>query len=192
MDLMKNEEVQAIMGPQTSAQAKFIIQLGEKAQIPIISFSATSPSLSPAENPFFIRTAQDDSAQVKAISAIVEAYGWREIIPIYADTEYGNGLIPYLVDAFQNIDVRVPYRSVIPPSSNVTEISKELNKLKEQYHTRIFIVHTDASLGSKLFVLANNAGMMKEGYAWIFTAGLSALVDPMPSKVRDSMQGKYR
>jgi ionotropic glutamate receptor len=180
------------MGPQTSAQAKFVIQLGEKAQIPIISFSATSPSLSPAQNPFFIRTAQDDSAQVKAISAIVEAYGWREIIPIYADTEYGNGLIPYLVDAFQNIDVRVPYRSCIPPSSNDKEISKELNKLKEQYHTRIFIVHMAASLGSKLFVLANNAGMMKEGYAWIFTAGLSALVDPMPSRVRDSMQGKYR
>jgi len=176
------------MGPQTSAQAKFVIQLGGKAQIPIISFSATSPSLSPAQNPIFIRTAQDDSVQVKAISAIVEAYGWREIIPIYADTDYGNGLIPYLLDAFQKTDVRVPYRSVIPPSSNNTEISKELNKLKEQYHTRIFIVHMAASLGSKLFVLANNAGMMKGGYAWIFTAGLSALLDPMPSKVMYSMQ----
>jgi ionotropic glutamate receptor len=191
MDLIKNEEVQAIMGPQTSAQAKFVIQLGGKARIPIISFSATSPSLSPAQNPFFIRTAHDDSAQVKAISAIVEAYGWREIIPIYADTDYGNGLIPYLVDAFQNIDVRVPYRIVIPPSSSNTVISKELNKLKE-HHKRIFIVHMAASLGSKLFVLANEAGMMKEGYAWIFTAGLSALLDPMPSKVMDSMQGIYR
>jgi len=167
------------MGPQTSAQAKFVIQLGGKARIPIISFSATSPSLSPAQNPFFIRTAHDDSAQVKAISAI---------IPIYVDTDYGNGLIPYLVDAFQNIDVRVPYRSVIPPSSSNTVISKELNKLKE-HHKRIFIVHMAASLGSKLFVLANEAGMMKEGYAWIFTAGLSALLDPMPSKVMYSMQG---
>jgi ionotropic glutamate receptor len=83
----------------------------------------------------------------------------------------------------------VAYRSVIPPSSNNTEISKELNKLKEQYHTRIFIVHMAASLGSKLFVLANKAGMMKEGYAWIFTAGLPALLEPMHSKVMYSMQG---
>jgi ionotropic glutamate receptor len=181
--------VQAIIGPQTSAQAKFVIQLGRKAQVPIISFSATSPSLSPSQNPFFIRTAQDGCTQVKAIADIVEAYGWREIVPIYEDTDYGNGLIPYLLDAFQEIDVRVPYRSVIPSSSSTREISKELNKLKEKSHTRIFLVHMTSSLGSKLFVQANNAGMMKEGYGWIITAGLSSLLDPMGSKVMYSMQG---
>jgi ionotropic glutamate receptor len=181
--------VQAIIGPQTSAQAKFVIQLGRKAQVPIISFSATSPSLSPSQNPLFIRTAQDDRAQVKAIADIVEAYGWREIVPIYEDTDYGNGLIPYLLEAFQEIDVRVPYRRVIPSSSSTREISKELNMLKEKSHTRIFLVHMAASLGSKLFVQANNAGMMKEGYGWIITAGLSSLLDPMGSKVMYSMQG---
>nr|XP_048327188.1 glutamate receptor 2.8-like [Ziziphus jujuba var. spinosa] len=41
--------------------------------------AATSPSLSPIQNPFFIRTAQDDSSQVKALTSIVEAYGWKEI-----------------------------------------------------------------------------------------------------------------
>jgi ionotropic glutamate receptor len=185
---MKNKEVQAIIGPQTSAQARFVIELGRKAQVPIISFSATSPSLSPSQNPFFIRTTHDDSTQVKAIADIVKAFGWREIVPIYEDTDYGNGFIPYLMDALQEIDTRVPYRSVIPPSSNNTEIIEELNKLKAN-HTRIFIVHMTASLGSKLFVLANNAEMMKEGYAWILIEGLSSLLDPMGTKVMDSMQG---
>ncbi|KAF5461793.1 hypothetical protein F2P56_017862 [Juglans regia] len=188
LELMKNDEVQAIIGPQSSAQARFVIELGRKAQVPILSFSATSPSLSPVQNPFFIRTAQDDSAQVKAIAAIVQAYGWREIVLIYEDTEYGNGLIPYLMDAFLEIDTRVPYRSVIPPSSNNNEIAKEISKLKED-HTRIFLVHMTALLGSKLFVLANNAGMLREGFAWIFTEGLSDLEDRMGSKVKDSMQG---
>uniref|UniRef100_A0A2N9H3K9 Ionotropic glutamate receptor C-terminal domain-containing protein n=1 Tax=Fagus sylvatica TaxID=28930 RepID=A0A2N9H3K9_FAGSY len=185
---MKNKEVQAIIGPARSSQARFVIELGRKAQVPIISFSATSPSLSPSQNPFFIRTTHDDSAQVKAIADIVKAFGWREVVPIYEDTDYGNGLIAYLMDALQEIDTRVPYRSVIPPSSNNTEIIEELNKLKAN-HTRIFIVHMTASLGSKLFVLANNAEMMKEGYAWILTEGLSSLLDPMGSKVMDSMQG---
>jgi hypothetical protein len=31
--------------------------------------------------------------------------------------------------------------------------------------------------------------MMKEGYGWIITAGLSSLLDPMGSKVMHSMQG---
>ena len=79
---MKNEEVQAIIGPQRSKEARFVIELGRKAQVPIISFSATSPSLSPSQNPFFIRTTPDDSAQVKAIVDIVKAFGWREIVPI--------------------------------------------------------------------------------------------------------------
>nr|POF12588.1 glutamate receptor 2.7 [Quercus suber] len=185
---MKKEEVQAIIGPQRSAQPRFVIELGRKAQVPIISFSATSPYLSPSQNKFFIRIAQDDSAQVKAIADIVKAFGWSEIVLIYEDTEYGNSLIPHLMDALQVIDTRVPYRCVIPPSSNNTEIIKELNKLKENY-IRIFLVHMTASLGSKFFALAKNAEMMSEGYAWMVTEGLSSFLDPMSSKVLDSMQG---
>ncbi|KAL4654551.1 hypothetical protein ACB092_01G387600 [Castanea dentata] len=151
LDLIKNEEVQAIIGPQRSAQARFVIELGRKSQVPIISLSAT------------------------------------KIVPIYEDTDYGNGLIPYLMDVLQEIDTQVPYRSVIAPSSNNTEINEELNKLKAN-HTRIFLVHMTASLGSKLFVLAKKAEMMSEGYAWIITQGLSSLLDPMGSKVMDSMQ----
>ncbi|KAM3762380.1 hypothetical protein ACB098_01G340600 [Castanea mollissima] len=187
-DLMKKEEVQAIIGPQSSAQARFVIELGRKAQVPIISFSATSPSLCPSQNKFFLRTAQDDTAQVKAIADIFKAFGWPEIVLIYEDTEYGNSLIPHLMEALQVIDTRVLYRSVIPPSSNNTEIIKELNKLKAN-HMRIFLVHMTASLGSKLFALAKNAEMMSEGYAWMVTEGLSSLLDPMSSKVMGSMQG---
>jgi ionotropic glutamate receptor len=188
LDLMKNEKVHAIIGPQRSAQVKFVANLGEKAQVPILSFSATSPFLSPNHNPFFIQTTQDDSGQVKAITALVHAYGWQEIIPIYEDTDYGNGLILYLKDAFQEIDVRFPYRSLIHPSSKDSDILKELKKLKAM-QSRIFLVHMTASLGSKLFVLVKNSGMMSEGYAWIITQGLSSLLDPIDSKVMDSMQG---
>ncbi|KAK7838313.1 glutamate receptor 2.1, partial [Quercus suber] len=115
--------------------------------------------------------------QVKAIANIVDTFGWREIVLIYEDTDYGN-----------EIDTRVPYRSVIYPASNNTEIIKELNKLKAN-HARIFLVHMTASLGSKLFLLAKEADMMSEGYAWIFTTCLSSLLDFMGSKVMDSMQG---
>lgn len=97
----------AIIGPEWSVQAKFIIELGTKAQVPIISFAATSPSLSTKHNPYFVRTGYDDSSQVKAIAALVQAFGWWEISLIYEDTDYGNGLIPYLTDAFQQVYIRV-------------------------------------------------------------------------------------
>ncbi|KAG2699273.1 hypothetical protein I3760_07G185600 [Carya illinoinensis] len=188
IDLMKNEEVHAIIGPQRSSQAKFVVDIAEKAKVPILSFSATSPSLPPNRSPFFIRTAQNDSAQVKAITALIQAYGWQEVIPIYEDTDYGNGLIPYVTESFHEVDVRVPYRSVISPSSKDIDILEELKKLKEM-QTRIFLVHMTASLGSKFFVSVKNAGMMSEGYAWIITEGLSGLFDPLDLQIMDSMQG---
>ncbi|KAK7405229.1 hypothetical protein VNO78_06428 [Psophocarpus tetragonolobus] len=183
-----NEKVHAIIGPQTSEQAWFVIELGSKAKVPVISYSATSPSLSPTQKPYFIRTARDDSSQVKAIAAIVQTYGWREIILVYEDTEYGNGLNPYLHDAFVEIGTRVAYRSVIDPRSGGTEIWKELKKVKDMA-TKVFLVHMSSELGCMLFVAAKKEGMMKMGYAWMVTEGLSAEVAPMVTKCMDSMQG---
>ncbi|KAI6680607.1 hypothetical protein NL676_034488, partial [Syzygium grande] len=188
LDLMENEEVHAILGPQWSSQAKFVIDLGVKAQVPIISFSATSPSLSPTQSHYFVRTAYEDSLQVGALAAVVQAYGWREIALVYEDTEYGKGLVPYLGDAFQKVDARITYRSVIPPSPEEIDIVKELNKLLVM-QTRVFLVHMTAVIGSRFFVLASEAGMVSEDFAWIVTDGLSSLLDPVSSKALDSMQG---
>ncbi|KAJ8634714.1 hypothetical protein MRB53_008981 [Persea americana] len=188
LDLLKNKEVKAIIGPLTSAQAEFMVDLGDKAQVPVLSFSATSPFLSSMRSRYFVRTAQNDSSQVKAIAAIVRAFGWREVVPICIDSIYGNGVIPFLADAFQEIDVNVPYRSVIPTSASDEQIVGELFKLMTM-QTRVFVVHMTASLGSRLFFKAKEVGMMTEGYVWITTDGMTNLLDSMDPSVIDSMQG---
>lgn len=177
------------MGPQTSEEARFVIELGSKAEIPILSFSATSPSLSPiSQYPYFIRTAHSSDSQVEAIAAIVKAFGWYEVVLIYEDSEYGKGLIRYLYDAFVGIGTCVTYRSVIHPDSEEPEILKELVKLNQSL-TRIFVVHMTTNIGSKFFTAVNKMGMMKEGYGWIVTEGLSGKLDPLASKVMESMEG---
>ncbi|KAI9074960.1 hypothetical protein K1719_043010 [Acacia pycnantha] len=79
------------------------------------------------------RIAQGDRSKVKAIAAIVDAYGWHEIILIYEDTEYGRSLIPYLVDKLENVSTRVPNRSAINPNSEESEILEELKKQNQRY-----------------------------------------------------------
>ncbi|KAJ6745283.1 GLUTAMATE RECEPTOR 2.9 [Salix koriyanagi] len=170
-------------------QARFVSDLGEKAKVPIISFSTTSPSLNSTRNSYFLRATQNDSAQVKAISAIVKAFGWREAVPIYIDNEYGEGIIPYLIDALQEVDARVPYRSVISPSATDGQIAEELYKLMTM-QTRVFIVHMYRSLGARLFTKAKEIGMMSEGYVWIMTDGLSVDFLSSPDhSVTDTIQG---
>ncbi|GLT97556.1 hypothetical protein SLE2022_151140 [Rubroshorea leprosula] len=188
MDLINNEEVNAIVGPQTSMQANFVLSLGEKAQVPIISFSATSPSLSTTENKFFIRTAQDDGSQVEPIASLVQAYGWGEAVFVYEDTEYGNGLVPCLAYEFQQFNIRMTSKCAISLDSSDFEILKKLTQLMVR-QTRVFVVHMTASLGSRLFLLAKEAGMISEGYAWIITDGISSMLDSMEENIIDSMVG---
>uniref|UniRef100_A0A2N9EYJ8 Glutamate receptor n=1 Tax=Fagus sylvatica TaxID=28930 RepID=A0A2N9EYJ8_FAGSY len=169
-------------------QANFVIDLGNKTHVPIISFSATSPSLTSLQSPYFFRAAVNDSSQVKAISAIIQAFGWREVVPIYIDNEYGQGIIPFLIDALQDIDARVPYRSVIPTSASDDQIGQELYKLTTM-QTRVFIVHMSANLSSRLFTKAKEIGMMSEGFVWIMTSGITNSIRSIESSTRVSMHG---
>ncbi|WOL10052.1 glutamate receptor 2.9-like [Canna indica] len=65
-----------------------------------------------------MRIAPGNSSQAEAIAALVRSFSWCQLIPIFEDTEYDTGMIPYLVDAFQANDARVPYRSMIPLMAN--------------------------------------------------------------------------
>ncbi|KAK4719098.1 hypothetical protein R3W88_017436 [Solanum pinnatisectum] len=150
---------------------------------------ATSPLLTVKENPFFIRGALPSSSQTKAIAAIVKNYNWREVVVIYEKTPYGTGILPYLTDAFLEINTLVSYRSGISPSANDDQILRELYKLKTM-QTRVFIVHLQENLASHLFLKAKEAGMMNSGYAWIITDVLTSLLDLVDTSViESSMQG---
>ncbi|WJZ85468.1 hypothetical protein VitviT2T_005003 [Vitis vinifera] len=188
VDLLQNEEVEAIIGPGSSMQANFMIGLGSKARVPIISFSATSPSLSSLQSQYFIRATLNDSAQVPAIRAIVQTFGWREVVLIYVDNEYGNGVIPSLTSAFLEVDAHVTYWSPIHPSVTDDQLVEELHKLM-RIPTRVFIVHMLTPLGYRLFTKANEAGMMEEGYVWILTDGITDFLSTLNASAIDSMQG---
>ncbi|KAI8544806.1 hypothetical protein RHMOL_Rhmol08G0323500 [Rhododendron molle] len=187
IDLLKNVQVQAILGPQRSSQAEFVIDIGNKKQVPIIS-QATSPTLSPTDNPYFIRGAQNGSSQVESLTAIVQAFGWREVVLIYEDTDYGRGVVPFLTNSFQGISTQIRHRSVLSLSASDDHILEELYKLKTM-QTRVFVVHMLPFLASHFFTKVKQAEMMNTGYAWIITDGLTSLLDYMDPTVLKSMQG---
>ncbi|KAG7554891.1 Solute-binding protein family 3/N-terminal domain of MltF [Arabidopsis suecica] len=186
--LIKKREVVAIIGPGNSMQAPFLINLGNQSQVPIISFSASSPVLDSLRSPYFIRATHDDSSQVHAISAIIASFRWREVVPIYVDNEFGEGILPYLVDAFQEINVRIRYRSPISVHSSDDQVKKELYKLMTM-PTRVFIVHMLPDLGLRLFSIAKEIGMMTKGYVWIVTNGIADLMSLMGQSSLENMHG---
>ncbi|XP_073064123.1 glutamate receptor 2.2-like [Primulina eburnea] len=187
VDLLRKVEVDAIIGPQQSAQANFVMDLGDRAHVPIISFSATSPSLIP-RTPYFIRTAQSDANQVEAIASICKAFQFSQAVVIYEDTEFGNGIMPYLANALQDVNTRISYRSVLSRTATDDAIYKELYKMMTM-QTRVFVVHTMQSLAGRIFLKSKELGMMTSGYAWIVTTGVTDLFDFIDLDVIEAMQG---
>ncbi|EYU21242.1 hypothetical protein MIMGU_mgv1a023374mg [Erythranthe guttata] len=187
INLLKDVQVDAIIGPQTSTQAYFVIGLGNAANVPVVSFSATTPTYYPKDS-YFVQTAINDGAQVDAIAAIIKYFKWSQVVLIYEDSDYGIGITPYLSNAFQQVNARVSYRSVIPISATDDFILQELYKMKTM-QTRVFVVHTTSGLASRIFLKAKEAEMMSEGYVWIVTTGLMNLFYSLDSNIVESMQG---
>ncbi|XP_024164144.1 glutamate receptor 2.8 [Rosa chinensis] len=170
-------------------EADFVINVGTEAKVPILTFSASSPCLTSLGSSFFFRLTQNDLIQVKAISGIVQNFGWRQVVPIYEDNSYGEGIIPFLIDALQECDAHVPYRSVVSESATDDQIEKELYKLMTM-QTRVFVVHMmNLDLCSKLFSKAKSIGMMSTDYVWIMTGGISNRINSMSYSDRNSMEG---
>uniref|UniRef100_J3MXP2 Glutamate receptor n=1 Tax=Oryza brachyantha TaxID=4533 RepID=J3MXP2_ORYBR len=188
IDMLENYNIRAIVGPQKSSEAKFVSDLGNKSQVPVISFTATDPNLSSINVPYFVRATLSDVAQVNSIAALIKAYGWREVVPIYEDTDYGRGIIPYLADALQEFGAFIPYRSAISASATTDQLEKELYKLMTM-QTRVYIVHMSSNIASVLFKKAKDLGMMSKGYAWILTDGISNIVDSLSPLILEEMNG---
>ncbi|ESQ46470.1 hypothetical protein EUTSA_v10000589mg [Eutrema salsugineum] len=172
LELIKNKRVKAIVGPWTSMQAHFLIEISQKSQVPLVSYSAISPFLTSLRSPYFFRATYEDSFQVNAIKAIIKLFG----------------IMPRLTDALQEINVRIPHRSVIALNATDAEISVELLKMMTM-PTRVFIVHMYTALATRFFIKAKEIGLMKPEYVWILTNGVTDDLSLMDEKGIEAMEG---
>jgi len=138
--------------------------------------------------PYFVRACVKDSFQAASIAAFVKAYGWKNVVIVYEDNDYGVGILPSITDALQSVETHVIYRSAIPASSPNSIIDLGLYKLMTM-QTRVFIVHMLPARASRFFARASAAGMMTEGYVWIVTDNVGISLDVLPQHTIETMQG---
>ncbi|XP_039808817.1 glutamate receptor 2.8-like isoform X4 [Panicum virgatum] len=188
VDLIKNEQVQAIIGPPTSAEAAFVANLGNSTHVPILSSTATSPELFPAQTPFFVRTAANDSFQAAPVAAVLAAFRWHAAVVVYDDSPYGHGILPALADALQGIGARIMERTAVPVDADDGHIDAVLHRFMAM-PTRVFVVHMNLLLAARLFLRARKAGMMSKDYAWIATDGVGSAVEALGADNIDAMEG---
>ncbi|KAK1436981.1 hypothetical protein QVD17_02765 [Tagetes erecta] len=185
LDLLEKTKVQAILGSQSTAEAKFLAGLGDQAKIPVLSLSPI-PSFN--IHPYFLQITQDETTQVKGIASMVSSFGWKNVIIIFEDTDNGRDMATFMANFFQEKSITITYISPISTSATNEVLQDELHKLSNM-QTKLYVVHASHSLASRLFQNAKSLGMMDAGYKWIVTSKAMDLLDFMDDEVIESMQG---
>ncbi|MCL7029307.1 hypothetical protein MKW94_014506 [Papaver nudicaule] len=192
LQFMETDSV-AIIGPQSSVIAHVISQVANELQVPLLSFAATDPTLTSIQFPFFVRMTQSDLYQMAAVADVIDYYGWRDVIAVYIDDDFGRNGIAALGDQLEQKHCRISYKVRIPPVSRVSRRDMlDLLVKVAAVESRVVLLHVNPDLGLKLFAVAQSLGMMGNGYVWIATDWLSSVLDsswPLPSATMDTMQG---
>ncbi|XP_073150455.1 glutamate receptor 3.5-like [Henckelia pumila] len=173
---LMGRNVVAAIGPQSSGIAHVISGIVDELHIPLLSFGATDPSLSALQYPYFLRTTISDYFQMHAIAGLVEYFGWREVIAIYVDDDYGRNGISVLGDALAKKRSKISYKAAFPPGASRSDI-EELLAGVNMMESRVLVVHVNPDSGLTIFSVAKELQMMSNGYVWIATDWLPCLLD---------------
>ncbi|KAL3652643.1 hypothetical protein CASFOL_002324 [Castilleja foliolosa] len=190
MKLM-GKEVVAVLGPQSSGIAHVIPNILDELNVPLLSFGATDPTLSALQFPFFLRTTINDYFQMHAIADLVKYFGWREIVAIFVDDDYGRNGVSILGDALAENRAKISYKAALTPGANTSDIDSllvEVNLLE----SRVFVLHVNPDSGLDVFSVAKRLGMMSNGYVWITTDWLPTVLDSsetISQETSDLIQG---
>ncbi|TYG39424.1 hypothetical protein ES288_D12G015500v1 [Gossypium darwinii] len=192
LQFMETDTV-AIIGPQSSEMAHVLSNLANELQVPLLSFTALDPSLSPLQYPFFVQTAPNDEFQMTAIAEMVSYFSWSEVIAIFSDDDQSRNGIITLGDKLADRRCRISYKAALPPepSAKRGDILRELNKI-QMMESRIIVLHSFSRTGLLVFEVAKSLGMMGKGYVWIASTSLSTVLDsfyPLKPEIANSIQG---
>jgi len=189
VDLIKNAKAQTIIdGSRTAAEAEFVARIGDRAHVPVVSFSAV-PATRTAR--FSVATAPDDSSQAAPIAGVLENFHWRAAVLLHEDSRFGAGIVPALSDALRGVGATVAHRAAVPADASDDRLDAVLYRASSMT-ARVFVVHMSFPLALRLFHRAKNAGMMSEGYVWIATAAVGDTGgdgDALGREDTDAMQG---
>ncbi|XP_010276016.1 PREDICTED: glutamate receptor 3.4-like [Nelumbo nucifera] len=188
---MMEKGVVAVIGPQSSVISHVISHVVNELHVPLLSFAATDPTLSALQYPYFLRTTQSDLFQMQAVADLVEFNGWREVIAIFVDDDYGRNGISTLGDALAKKRSKISYKAAFTPGASRSEINDLLVGINLM-ESRVYVVHVHPDSGLTIFSLANTLGMMGSGYVWIATDWLPSVLDssePVDPDIMNLIQG---
>ncbi|NWR49412.1 TS1R1 protein, partial [Regulus satrapa] len=155
----------AVIGPDSTRLALTTAAVLSLFLVPEISYEASTESLSLKRlYPSFLRTIPSDRQQVKAISLLLQHFGWTWVVLLGSDNTYGRAGLDALQELLTASNVCVAYRGTIPANSDASSpelhnMVRILTEVKVNV-TVVFSNRESALLFFKVVVQRNITGMV--------------------------------
>ncbi|KAL2326768.1 hypothetical protein Fmac_020195 [Flemingia macrophylla] len=187
-DLIDNQKVQAIIGPQTWAETSLVAEVCSQKSIPLLSLADTTPEWAMKKWQFLLQSSPSQIMQMKAIAEIVKFWQLYDFSMIYEDGESSSTeVLSQLSGALTEVGSKLKHVLAIPPLVS-SSLSQQLAMLRKG-HCTVFIVHLSFPLTLHLFETVKRMNMMGEGNVWITTGTFTSLVHSLDPSSISNIQG---
>ena len=174
--------VTLIIGPYDSASAVQIGSLLSMAEIPVISFAATSDELSSAQFRYFLRTVPSDSQQVRVQADLFEHFQWTYVGTVALDDSYGRfGVSALQTESYKRNTFCVAFSEFIPRLRAAQSMTQIVSRIKQQGNVKVVVVWVFGGYAKQFFEEAHRQKLSQR--TWILgdatsTEGSSELLGP--------------
>eukprot|EP01088_Endostelium_zonatum_P001047 TRINITY_DN1131_c0_g1_i1.p1 TRINITY_DN1131_c0_g1~~TRINITY_DN1131_c0_g1_i1.p1 ORF type:complete len:795 (+),score=101.70 TRINITY_DN1131_c0_g1_i1:133-2517(+) len=170
--ILANYSIVGIIGEGSSAVSQAVAPISQFFQLPQISYSSTSASLSAkASYPYFTRVVSSDSVQGQALADLVRYYNFTQISVIYTNDLYGAGIYSVFKQRAQQIGLEILSFDQVDVS--IIDATSVLNNVRAA-RTRVVAVFSLVNTASVVFQSALRLSMLgkNSGYVWVGSDGM--------------------
>ncbi|KAF5956223.1 hypothetical protein HYC85_003448 [Camellia sinensis] len=195
--LIKEKQVQVIIGMETWAETALVAKIGNQAQVPVISLAAAIGTTKTTQWPFLIQMVTSFSNQMDCTAALVHSFKWRRVIVVYEENKFSgdSNMLAILSDALHNVGSVIEHHLVIPPFQSLSDplefVREELMKLNNIQPRAFIVLQSSLQFTSLLFSEARKMGFMGKDSAWVITDTIASFLDSVNSSFISSMEGVF-
>ncbi|KAG6385164.1 hypothetical protein SASPL_153992 [Salvia splendens] len=128
--------------------------------------------------PLLCQDSTPDSTQMLALADVIDLYGWKEVIAVFEDTDYGRNGVAALGDFLATRMSTIYYKLPLSPHYNHSEISEAL-VVSKSLGPLVYVVHIRPDPLLRFFEIAQSLGMVSADYVWLATDWLTSSLDSL-------------
>ena len=150
------QRVIAIIGEGCSSASVAALPAANNARIPMISPSASSPTLTIPDD-YFFRVVPPDTLQGSFMAQAIFDKGIRNVAVFYTNEPYGTGMNKVFQEKFEALGGKVVQTATAEP--DVIDLATQIDQLKAVNPQAIFVAPNSVVSGTAAVKLAREAGI---------------------------------